>query len=173
MALSLVRTSMSVSKQLVTHRPVGNDRNFLHLQERRKCLINDVLNTFYLWFDHMAKDHSESEEENLLPPQHRVLFLISSKGSFICTIPQTGQHIKSNVHVKNFYILILEFLTILSQSIDIFTGQIKYYLKTYTLDLALNLPNITIYNTTMFHSLMHHKSEENNCYLDYRQTKIR
>ena len=38
---------------------------------------------------HMVKDHSDSEKGNLLPP-HRLLFPISSKGSFICTIPQTG-----------------------------------------------------------------------------------
>ena len=34
---------------------------------------------------HMVKDHSDSERGNLL-----LLFSISSKGSFICTIPQTG-----------------------------------------------------------------------------------
>ena len=34
---------------------------------------------------HMIRDHSDSE----LPP-HGLLFSISSKGSFICTIPQTG-----------------------------------------------------------------------------------
>ena len=31
---------------------------------------------------HMVKDHSDSEGGNLLPP-HGLLFLISSKGSFI------------------------------------------------------------------------------------------
>ena len=36
-----------------------------------------------------VKDHSDSEKGNLLPP-HRLLFPINSKGSFICTIPQTG-----------------------------------------------------------------------------------
>ena len=40
----------------------------------------------------MVKDHSDSEKGNLLPP-HRLLFPINSKGSFICIIPQTGQHI--------------------------------------------------------------------------------
>ena len=58
-------------------------------------LFNDTLNTFYLWLygvRHMVKDHSDSERGNLLPP-HGLLFLISSKGSFICTIPQTGYHI--------------------------------------------------------------------------------
>ena len=58
-------------------------------------LFNDTLNTFYLRLygvRHMVKDHSDSERGNLLPP-HGLLFPISSKGSFICTIPQTGQHI--------------------------------------------------------------------------------
>ena len=40
----------------------------------------------------MVKDHSDSERGNPLPP-HGLLFPISSKGSFICTIPQTGEHI--------------------------------------------------------------------------------
>ena len=56
-------------------------------------LFNDALNTFYLrLYDvrHiMVKDHSDSERGNPLPP-HRLLFPISSKGSFICIIPQTG-----------------------------------------------------------------------------------
>ena len=55
-------------------------------------LFNDALNTFYLWLygvRHMVKDHSDSEKGNPQPP-HRLLFPINSKGSFICTIPQTG-----------------------------------------------------------------------------------
>ena len=40
----------------------------------------------------MVKDHSDSERGNTLLP-HRLLFPIGSKGSFICIIPQTGQHI--------------------------------------------------------------------------------
>ena len=55
-------------------------------------LFNDALNTFYLRLysvRHMVKDHSDSEKGNPLPPQ-RLLFPIISKGSFICTIPQTG-----------------------------------------------------------------------------------
>ena len=35
----------------------------------------------------MVKDHSDSERGNPLPP-HGLLFPISSKGSFICIIPQ-------------------------------------------------------------------------------------
>ena len=55
-------------------------------------LFNDTLNTFYLQLygvRHMVKDHSDSERGNPLPP-HGLLFPINSKGSFICTIPQTG-----------------------------------------------------------------------------------
>ena len=55
-------------------------------------LFNNALNTFYLRLygvRHMFKDHYDSEKENLLPP-HRLNFPINSKGSFICTIPQTG-----------------------------------------------------------------------------------
>ena len=55
-------------------------------------LFNDALNTFYLRLygvRHMVKDLSDSEKGNPLPP-HRLLFPINSKGSFICTIPQTG-----------------------------------------------------------------------------------
>ena len=55
-------------------------------------LFNDALNTFYLRLygvRHMVKDHSDSEKGNLLPP-HKLLFPISSKGSLICIIPQTG-----------------------------------------------------------------------------------
>ena len=57
-------------------------------------LFNDALNTFYLWLygiRHMVKDHSDSERGNLLPP-HGLLFLINSKGSFICTIPDSIAH---------------------------------------------------------------------------------
>ena len=58
-------------------------------------IFNDALNTFYLrlyGFGHMVEDHSDSERGNPLPP-HGLLFPINRKGSFICTIPQTGYHI--------------------------------------------------------------------------------
>ena len=48
-------------------------------------LFNESINIFYLWLygvGHMVKDHSVSERGNPLPP-HRLLFSISSKGSFI------------------------------------------------------------------------------------------
>ena len=40
----------------------------------------------------MVKDNSDSEKGSPVPP-HRLLCSISSKGSFICTIPQTGYNI--------------------------------------------------------------------------------
>ena len=70
-------------------------RTILIVRERereRNVLFNDALNTFYLWLygvRHMVKDHSDSEKGNPLSP-HRLLLSINSKGSFICTIPQTG-----------------------------------------------------------------------------------
>ena len=57
-----------------------------------RVLFNDALNTFYLRLYgviHMVKYHSDYKGRNLLLP-HRLLFTISSKGSFICIIPQTG-----------------------------------------------------------------------------------
>ena len=40
-----------------------------------------------------VKDHLDNERRNLLLLLHGLLSPISSNGSFICTIPQTGQHI--------------------------------------------------------------------------------
>ena len=62
------------------------------LKEGRKCLFNNTLNTFYLWLygvGHMVKDHSDSERGKPAAATWAT-FLIKSKGSFICTIPQTG-----------------------------------------------------------------------------------
>ena len=58
-------------------------------------LFNDALNTFYLQLygvRHMVKDYSDSTRGNPLLPLE-LFFPISSKGSFICTIPQIGEHI--------------------------------------------------------------------------------
>ena len=55
-------------------------------------LFNDALNTFYsrlYGVGRMVKDRSDSKRGNPQPP-HGLLFLNSSKGSFICTIRQTG-----------------------------------------------------------------------------------
>ena len=69
-------------------------RLFVRGRKERNVLFNDPLNTFYLQLygvGHMVKDHSDRERGNPLPP-HGLLFPISSKGSFICTIPETGYH---------------------------------------------------------------------------------
>ena len=80
-------SGQSVLSTLATHEftTMGGERE-------RNVLFNDALNTFYLRLygvRHMVKDHSDSEKGNPLPP-HRLLLSINSKGSFICTIPQTG-----------------------------------------------------------------------------------
>ena len=61
-------------------------------RKKGNVLFNDALNTFSLWLNgirHVVKDHSA--RGNLLLPLHGLLFLISSKESFICNIPQTGK----------------------------------------------------------------------------------
>ena len=61
-------------------------------QDGRKCLFTNALNTFYLRLygvRHMVKDYSDRERGNLLS-LHGLLFMICSKSSFICIIPQTG-----------------------------------------------------------------------------------
>ena len=61
-------------------------------EEEGNVLFNNTLNIFYLQLygvRQMVKDHSDRKKGNLLPP-HGLLFLISSKGSFICMIPHTG-----------------------------------------------------------------------------------
>ena len=70
---------------------------FIYSNNRKEgnVLFNNALNIFYLRLygvRHMVKYHTDSEIGNLLPP-HELLFPINSKGSFICTIPQTGLHI--------------------------------------------------------------------------------
>ena len=68
---------------------VGNHSDNARKKEGN-VLFNDTLSTFYLrlyGIRHMVKNHSERERKNLLLP-HRLLFLISSKGYFIC-ISQT------------------------------------------------------------------------------------
>ena len=67
-------------------------RNFVCYSRQ---VFNDALNTFYLRLygvGPMVKDYSDNERGNPLPP-HGQLFPISSKSSFICSIPQTGYHI--------------------------------------------------------------------------------
>ena len=56
--------------------------------KERNVLFNNALSTFYLRLcsiGQIVKDYSESKIGNLLLP-HGLFFLISSKGSFICTM---------------------------------------------------------------------------------------
>ena len=49
-----------------------------------------MIHTFYLWLfgiNHMVKDHRDSQRGNPLLPLHGLLFLISSNGTFTCTVP--------------------------------------------------------------------------------------
>ena len=62
-------------------------------REERHVLLSNTLNTFYysyIGIRHIVKDQIANEIGNTLPPVHGLLFLIDSKGSFICTIPYTG-----------------------------------------------------------------------------------
>ena len=73
------------------------------LSYRRKkgtVLLNNALNAFYrqiFCIRYRVNDHKNSQRENLLLPLHGLLFLISNKGSFICTIPQTGLHMPDSM----------------------------------------------------------------------------
>ena len=59
-----------------------------HLE--RNVLFNDALRSFGV--GHMVTAHLDNERVNPVPP-YGLLFPISSKGSFICIIPQTKLHI--------------------------------------------------------------------------------
>ena len=55
-------------------------------------LFNDALNTFYLLIygvRHMVKEHTDSDRGKPAAATWAI-FPFSSKGSFICIIPQTG-----------------------------------------------------------------------------------
>ena len=68
------------------------DRTWNKWWKEGNVLFNEALNTFYLRLygvRHMVKDHSDSVRGNPLPP-HKLLLSINIKGSFICTIQQTG-----------------------------------------------------------------------------------
>ena len=57
-------------------------------RKERMFLFNNALNTFYL---RLYGIRPLSDRGNLLPP-HGLLFPISSKGSFICIIPDRITH---------------------------------------------------------------------------------
>ena len=65
-------------------------------REEKEGIISyhNVLNINYLPL--YIRQFMQGERRNPLPPKHRLLFPISSKGYFRCTIPQTGQYIHSH-----------------------------------------------------------------------------
>ena len=53
-----------------------------------------LFNTFYSYMvSDIVKDQLDTVKGPLLLPLYGLIFMINSKGSFICTIPQTGQYI--------------------------------------------------------------------------------
>ena len=104
--ISKNKTKMGMLKvQLCLYLPLELKKSMLQNPElktlkthwRRKegnVLFEDALNIFYLWLHgvrHIVKNHSDYKTRN---PLHGLRFAISSKGSFICTISQTGYHIQ-------------------------------------------------------------------------------
>ena len=68
------------------------ESDVVELEGRKEMFYLTTHSTHFIYgymVSDMVKDHSDSVKGNPLLP-HRLLFLINSKGSFICTIPQTG-----------------------------------------------------------------------------------
>ena len=83
-------TLLPQSYILLLERDRKSERIIIIINIKNIYIFNNTLNTFYLLFygvRHLVKDHSDSERRNLLLPL-QVLFSISSKGSFKCTMPQ-------------------------------------------------------------------------------------
>ena len=95
LVLIYISVKTTITKGVVHQRWLYGDYRFqnnITIRKEGSVLFNDALNAFYLrlyGIRHMVKDHSDSEKGNPLP-LYRLFFPISSKGSFICTIPQTG-----------------------------------------------------------------------------------
>ena len=64
---------------------MGREREMFYLTTHSTHFIYGYMASYII----MVKEHSDSEKGNPLPP-HRLFLSINSKGSFICTIPQTG-----------------------------------------------------------------------------------
>ena len=72
-------------------------------QYNEKCqplltnLFNEILNTLHFRFygvGYMVKDHSNNDRRNSLPLLHELYSPISSKGSIVCSIPQTEEYMR-------------------------------------------------------------------------------
>ena len=80
----------NVSSSLLYHwlHQLVQQQELFSLVERRKEMFYLTTHSTHFIYGYMGSD-TDSDRGNLLPP-HGLLFLINSKGSFICTIPQTG-----------------------------------------------------------------------------------
>ena len=90
LSASLNKTFLSLSSQRQREVNVGDNLAVGQIG-RKEMFYLTTHSTLYLRLygvRHMVKDHSNSERGNPLLP-HRLLFPISSKGSFICIIPHT------------------------------------------------------------------------------------
>ena len=68
-----------------------------HYIEGRK----EIIYVTHLLYSYMVLEMwIRTTQINLLPPLHGLLLAISSKGSFICTIPHKGQYTRSGVLVE-------------------------------------------------------------------------
>ena len=94
----LVDTEFASRHRLQPSPDITHTHNKQQLKQNQRdnfeenVFFNDALNTFYLRLygvGHMVKDHLDSDRGNPLSP-HGIVFPISSKGTFICTIRQTG-----------------------------------------------------------------------------------
>ena len=74
----------SPTNEIVTNL-ANSVHDILSCQGRKEMFYLTTHSTHFI-YGYMASD---SERGNPLPP-HGLLFSINSKGSFICTIPQTG-----------------------------------------------------------------------------------
>ena len=82
--LYLWATSRSLVERVIVQWREGRKEMF-SLLERSTNFMLQFYGVGYM-------DYSDNKRGNPLPPLNNILFLISSKGSFICTIPQTGYH---------------------------------------------------------------------------------
>ena len=89
---SIIETKTGFKRKLIVRTTETKFEAISAIEQEGNALFNDALNIFYLRLygvGHMVKDHSDSERGNPLPP-HGLLCPVSSKGSVICIIPQTG-----------------------------------------------------------------------------------
>ena len=104
-------------------------------------LFNNAHNTFYLrlyGIRHMVKDNSDSERGNLLP-SHRLFFLISSKGYFICITDRI-------THTTAFVTPVVEHW--LEREIAIVYGSMYIPISNFFITIVINIKLLTLLQET-------------------------